>query len=377
VSPNNVAQLDAPPASSPAWPGAGAGPSSGGSPDEAQTLDAAQTYLGTVVRAVSNFYDVLPDAVPDAAQALDLGEAGVVRCRAREKLRKNLVLTESKSRAQRVRDVRRRSVTDPIAIGDRVRFVIAPTSGREVAEGAIEEVLPRSRELARQAVTTGTVPVGQVLVANLDLVMVVFAAAAPPPSFGMVDRFLVSCESRALPAVLCLNKVDLGIAEDVARAFHVYERAGYRVLRVSAATGEGLDALRALVRDKISAFVGPSGVGKSTLLNALQPGLGLRVGEISRYTGKGTHTTRFSQLVPLSFGGFLADTPGLRALGLWEVSDDELDRFFPEFRPYLGQCRFGNCAHVGETECAVQDAVARGAIDQRRYASYVKLFAEG
>ena len=337
----------------------------------ADAADAADTvHLGTVVRTVSNFYDVRPD------EPMDLGESEIVRCRARATLRKELVRTESHARPQRVRQVRRLNVMDPVVIGDRVRFMLSQVSGREVPEGVIEEVLPRTRVLARQAVTTGSVPVGQVLVANLDQVIVVVAAADPFPSFGMVDRFLVSCESRGLPAVVLINKVDLDLDEVVEHDLQVYERAGYPVMRVSAYTGEGLDVLRETVRGRISAFVGPSGVGKSSLLNAVEPGLGLRVGEISSYTGKGTHTTRFAQLVPLSFGGYLADTPGLRALGLWQVDKDELDRFFPEFRPFISQCRFGNCAHVDDDGCAVRAAAEREEIDPRRYTSYVKLFEE-
>ena len=322
------------------------------------------------MRAVSNFYDVMPRG-SRSTESDDL-----IRCRARDKLRKDLVLTESQARPQRVRQVKRRSMMEPVAIGDRVRFRLSPTSGTVMTEGIIEEVLPRERELSRQAVTTGSVAVGQVLVANLDQVVLVFAAADPFPSPGLIDRFLVSCESRRLPALICLNKIDLGIDEQLAHDLAVYERAGYTVLRVSAEDGAGLEALRGAVRDRISAFVGPSGVGKSTLLNTLEPGLGLRVGEVSQASGKGTHTTRYAQLVPLSGGGFLADTPGLRALGLWEVDKDELDHFFPEFRPFLGQCRFGNCAHVDDAGCAVRDAVERGEIDPRRHTSYAKLFTE-
>ena len=330
---------------------------------------AAASLTGTVVRAISGLYDVWPDAPGDSAAAPDL-----VRCVLRDRLRKELVHTESRGRPPRVREVRRLAVVEPVAVGDRVRFRLVPTSGTDVPAGVIDAVLPRTRALARQAVTAGAAPVGQTIVANLDQVIIVFAVATPDPGLGLVDRLLVSCEAARLPALLCLNKVDLGVSPSLAADLGAYERAGYRVLRTSATTGEGLDALRAAVHGRTSAFVGRSGAGKTTLLNALEPGLGLRVGEVSEATGKGKHTTRHAQLIPLRDGGFLADTPGLRQLALWEVSADELDTLFPEVRPYVGRCRFANCAHVSDEGCAVVEAVERGEVDARRYLSYVKLF---
>lgn len=328
---------------------------------------AGESQLGTVVRAISSIYDVRPDAVDGPP---------FYRCRLRDRLRKELVMSESAGRPKRVRTVRRLGMVEPVVAGDRVRFLPEPTSGTSVPEGVIEEVLPRARALTRQAVTDGSVPVGQTLIANLDQVVIVFAAIDPEPHLGLIDRFIVSCEYAKLPALLCVNKIDLGVDEQLEYDLRAYERAGYRVIHTSAETGQGIDELRAAVLGRTSAFVGASGVGKSTLLNALEPGLALRVGEVSVSSGRGTHTTRYAQLIPLSGGGFLADTPGLRQLALWAVPKDEIDLLFPEFQPYLGKCKYGNCAHVDDEGCAVREAVEREEIDARRYFSYVKLFQE-
>ena len=154
-------------------------------------------------------------------------------------------------------------------------------------------------------------------------------------------------------------------------------RAGYPVHLTSTTTGEGIDELRSATVGRLSAFAGTSGVGKSSLLNAIEPGLGARVGAISRSTGKGTHTTRFAQVFPLAGGGFLADTPGLRQLALWDVSDSDIDQLFPEFAPFLPLCRYGNCAHISDDGCAVRAAAESEMVNPRRYVSYVKLFTDG
>lgn len=335
---------------------------------------------GTVVRAVSRIYDVTLDPQDptdnDQANAVDASMPQLYRCTPRAMLLKQLEMTESRSRPQRVRSVRRLSVMEPVVVGDRVRFTPDPNAETDPPAGVIEEVLPRTRALTRQAVTAGRQKVAQTLIANLDQVIAVFSVANPEPHLGMTDRFLVSCESAELPVALCFNKIDLGVDEPLAEDLAAYAQAGYRVFLVSAATGEGMDTFRAALRGKISAFVGPSGVGKSSLLNAVEPGLALRVGLVSDSTGKGIHTTRYARLVPLSFGGFVADTPGLRQLGLWHVSVDELDRFFPEFRPFVSQCKYANCAHIDDEGCAVREAVEQGLIDGRRYLSYAKLFQE-
>jgi ribosome biogenesis GTPase len=241
----------------------------------------------------------------------------------------------------------------------------------------IEAVEPRRSELARRAPGRGRRARRQkprIIVANVDQVVVVFAAAEPDPHLRMLDRFLVLAEANALHAVVLVNKLDLVDEAGTWALFQRYEDAGYPVLLTSAVTSRGLDALGERLRDAISVLAGPSGVGKSSLLNALEPQLQLPTAEISDAVGKGRHTTVTARLIPLPHGGYVADTPGLRELGLWGVSPDELRLCFPEFHEPAARCRFGNaCTHSHEPDCAVREAAEAGVLHPERYGSYLAM----
>jgi ribosome biogenesis GTPase len=232
----------------------------------------------------------------------------------------------------------------------------------------------------------------QVIAANVDQAVPVFAAAEPPPKWNLLDRYLVSAEAAGVPALICINKADLlpGNADEAAvlDAIYEYRRIGYPVVLVSAHTGEGLDELQAALRGRVSALLGKSGVGKTSLLNALQPGLGLRVSAVSRVNGKGRHTTTHLEMFTLDLPAgkdesspasetAIVDTPGIREFGLWEVSEEDLALFFPEMRPLVGRCRFGlDCRHNQEPGCAIRKATLAGLIHPRRYQSYLRLREE-
>jgi ribosome biogenesis GTPase / thiamine phosphate phosphatase len=267
---------------------------------------------------------------------------------------------------------RARRKTDPAAVGDRVRATLT-TPETDPPEAVIEEVLPRARSLSRLA--RGTQDVEQVIVANPDQLIAVFAIHEPEPHPRLVDRFLLIAEARGLEAIICVNKVDLAQPGDVERFTEPFRVAGYPIVGASAKRGIGLDELRARLAGKVSAFAGPSGVGKSSLLNALHPAGERAVGTVSDATGKGRHTTTATRLYRIEDdpATYVADTPGIRALALHGVAPDELDRCFPEFRPYLDGCFYPDCTHLHEPGCAVRDALAAGAIPAARYESYASL----
>jgi ribosome biogenesis GTPase len=256
-----------------------------------------------------------------------------------------------------------------LAVGD---LVLVEPDARGGA-WAICEILPRRSRLARRA--PGGAYGERIVAANVDQVVVVFAVVKPEPHVRMLDRFLVIAEANELAARIIVNKIDLVGEREAHERFAPYERAGYPIHFTSTKRGDGLPAVRSMLDGRVSVFAGPSGVGKSSLLNALFPGLALPVGEISESVNKGRHTTVGATMIPLpnDASGYVVDTPGLREIGMWALSAEHLDTCFPELRPYVNRCRFADCTHTAEPDCAVKDAVERGDVSAERFASYLKL----
>lgn len=238
------------------------------------------------------------------------------------------------------------------------------------SEGIIERVEPRSGVLSRTSRGRQ-----HVLVTNVDQLILVTSAAQPRLKPNLIDRYLVTAEKTRIEPIICINKVDLVNRADLEPLIGIYSQLGYRTLQVSATKGWGISVLRDLIRGRSSAFTGQSGVGKSSLLNAIEPGLGLRVQEVSQESEKGKHTTTTAELIPLTLGGFVVDTPGIRQFQLWDVIPEEVAGFYRDLRPYVSHCRYPDCTHTHEEPCAVKDAVADGFIDIRRYESYLQIHA--
>jgi ribosome biogenesis GTPase len=252
-----------------------------------------------------------------------------------------------------------------VVAGDRVWF-----RPEDNGQGLIERIEPRHGVLSRNSRGRR-----HVIVANVDRLVIVSSAAEPRIKPGLIDRFLVAAEQARIRPLICINKIDLVEPADLAPLVGVYSQMGYEVLLTSIVTGQGLDRLRRRLAGQASAVAGQSGVGKSSLLNAVEPGLDLRIGEVSRENEKGKHTTTTAQLLPLAAGGYVVDTPGLRQFQLWDVTAEEIAGCFRDLRPFINHCRYPSCTHTHEAECAVKDAVADDLLDERRYESYCKLFA--
>jgi ribosome biogenesis GTPase len=260
-----------------------------------------------------------------------------------------------------------RATGDIAAIGDKVWITIL-TDG----SGAIDEVEERKQSIVR----LDPRPQGQyqqVLLANADQAVFVFACAHPNPKLRMLDRFLVIAEKQRVPSIIVANKTDL--VDDPRKIFGMYEPLGYRVIYASTKTGAGIEELHDALKNKISALAGPSGVGKSSLLNEIQPGLGLAVNEISKVMDKGKHTTVTRQMFPLVSGGYVADTPGWKSLALWDTEPEEMEAYFPELRDLVQHCQFSDCTHTHEPKCAVLTAVKEGRVHPERFDSFLRLRA--
>lgn len=256
---------------------------------------------------------------------------------------------------------------DLIAVGDKVHISL-----QEDGSAMVEHIEERQSKFSRLAPTQRG-EYEQIIIANPDQVVLVFSCADPEPRLRMLDRFLVIAEEQHIPALIVANKIDLVSWGGRRRIFGHYPQLGYPVVYTSAVKSKGIGKLRRKLRKKISVLVGPSGTGKSSLLNAIQPGLGLRVNRISQATGKGRHTTAVREMFKLDEKGYVADTPGLKALSLWDIEPEELDGYFPELRPLVSHCQFSSCTHMQEPGCAVIAAVEQGKVHPERYESYVRL----
>jgi ribosome biogenesis GTPase len=281
---------------------------------------------GKIIKGIGGFYYVKTNE-------------GIYSCRARGKFR-NKSLTPM--------------------VGDIVNIDVTDT---EKFEGYVTEILPRKNELFRP------------LVSNIDLLLVTFAVTSPEPSFVLIDKLIVTAEARKIPVAICINKCDLD--EEKAEEYaHTYELSRYPVVVCSAESGKNVDALRELLRDKTTALAGNSGVGKSSLLNAIGESFNLKTGSVSDKIQRGKHTTRHTELFPLSFGGYVLDTPGFGSYELERLSFRELPSLFPEIARHEGGCRFSGCSHIKEPDCSVKDALSEGKISKTRYNSYTELYEQ-
>ena len=258
--------------------------------------------------------------------------------------------------------------TSPVVVGDRVEVEFT-----EAGEGMITSIEPRTNYIIRKA--SNLSKESHIIAANVDAAAIVATLAAPITAPEFIDRFLVTCEAYKVPAVIILNKIDTARnhPEELAAFRDIYTKAGYRIIECSALTGEGVEEVVELLRGKTTLLSGNSGVGKSTLVNAIEPNALAKTGEISEAHAQGKHTTTFSHVYPLSFGGRIIDTPGIRGFGLIDIKPEELYHYFPEIMAHSKGCKFYNCTHTHEPHCAVTEAVADGLISMSRYESYLKI----
>lgn len=297
---------------------------------------------GLVIKSTGSWYEVVTDS----------GET--INCRIKGKFRTLDIKT-----------------TNPIAVGDKVDIEREPDQDT----GLITTLHPRKNYIIRKSVNLSKQ--AQIIAANLDQAFLIVTLASPRTSLGFIDRFLVTAEAYAIPAMLVFNKLDLFSSDglEILKEYQqIYEKAGYPCYSVSATEQTNLDQIKQLLKDKVTLLSGHSGVGKSTLINALLPGFQLKTGEISDWSDKGKHTTTFAEMFELPFGGYLIDTPGIRELGVFDIEKQELGRLFPEIRALMEDCKFHNCRHINEPGCAVLKALENDEIETSRYDSYLSIY---
>ena len=283
---------------------------------------------GRIVKGISGFYYVF------------VAGSGIYECKAKGAFRKQQI--------------------KPL-VGD---FVEIDVLSEENHLGNVVEILPRKNALIRPAV------------ANVDQALVIFATDSPKPNLNLLDRFLVMMAYQDVPVQICFNKEDLGADDDKQQLREIYEKAGYPVYFTQATTGQGEAEIFALLQGKTTTVAGPSGVGKSSLINGLQDHTTMETGNISEKIGRGKHTTRHSELIPIAEDSFIMDTPGFSSMYVPEIEAGQLWEYFPEFVPHEPECRFQGCAHIGEPDCGIKEALARGEIAQSRYDNYKLLYEE-
>ena len=299
---------------------------------------------GVVIKSTGSWYEVRNDS----------GE--VVLCRLRGKIRLDGIRT-----------------TNPISVGDKVLY--EKENNKDTC--VINKILPRQNVIVRKSVNLSKA--SHIIASNIDQAILVATIAQPRTSTGFIDRFLVTAEAYHIPTTIVFNKCDLYDEEQMAQAeelISTFENIGYKSFMISAKTGYRCDELKEIMKDKVSLFSGHSGVGKSALVNRLDPNLNVRVGEISDVHEKGKHTTTFSQMFPLSFGGYIIDSPGIKEFGLYDMEKETLAQRFPEMRNLMHECKFSNCTHLHEPHCAIKDAVENNVIADWRYNDYCSMMED-
>ena len=319
---------------------------------DAAPIITGEMHDGTLVKSTGSFYEV---ALEDGRQ---------ITCTLRGKFRMEGFRS-----------------TNPVAVGDKVKIMLAeqlPGVPIEEQTGVILELFPRKNYILRRSINLSRRV--HVLCANIDQAFILFTIDQPVTTLGYVDRLLVTCEAYHIPAIILFNKIDLLQSEEMQARLKdyasIYAKAGYETLEISAQDPDYAGVVRERMKDKVSFMVGRSGAGKSTLINLTDPGLKLKTGNISENSGRGKHTTTHAQMFPLSFGGYIIDSPGFKEMEIYDFKKPELSGYFPEMRPFLDDCKFHNCIHVKEPGCAVKNAVAENEIPESRYHTYLSMIKE-